>query len=97
MNMKAGKVRKESLDTLNSNDGEINLMDNQNIRVKERVQESLIKNPTDYTIEEVIKLYPKYLTFTGSKNFFVTPLLLNKYDLMFERKLIQTTYGSNIE
>ena len=57
-------------------------MDNQNIRVKERVQESLIKNPTDYTIEEVIKLYPKYLTFTGSKNFFVTPLLLNKYDLM---------------
>ena len=57
-----------------------------NNQMKEGVQESLIKpgveKPTNYTIDDFVKLYPKYLTFTESENFFVTPLLLNKYDLM---------------
>ena len=36
----------------------------------------------EYNIKSFIELYPKYLTFNGNNNFFVTPLVLNKYDLM---------------
>lgn len=52
------------------------------------------KNSTDLSIDDFIKLYPKYLTFTGKNDFFVTPLVLNKYDLML--LYIEQTQFNNI-